>query len=131
MFQPSPDPRIAVDFKLLRDENYKKFVAYANEVVPQKRGCICLGCYRYEVTVTMTGMFQTAPAGSPGFGHMNAARSRLVIRSVSEVEAVDVSRKYKDPVCGASKLTLPANAYLDWNQPTCVPPFPHAESNPK
>jgi hypothetical protein len=131
MFQPSPEPKIPVDFKLLRDENYKKFVAYANEVVPQKRGCICLGCYRYEVTVTMTGMIQMAKAGGPGFAHMNAARSRLVIRSVSEVEAVDVSKKYKDPVCGMPKLTLPANPYPGWNQPMSVPPFTHAELNPK
>jgi hypothetical protein len=130
-FQPSPEPQMPAKFQLLRDDNYRKFVAYANEVIPQKPECVCLGCYRYQVTVTMIGLFQLPKQGGTGFGHMNAARSRLVIRSVSEVEAIDVSNKSKDSGCGTPKLRLPDNPYPGWNQPLSVPPYPNSESNPK
>jgi len=130
-YQPYPEPKMPVKFKLLRDESYEKFVASANEALPQKPGCSCFSCSRYEVTVTMTGLFQLAKPGRPGFGHMNAARSRLVIHSVSEVEAIDLSSKYKDLDCGMPSFTLPSNPYPGWNQPLSVPPFPNSESNPK
>ncbi len=128
-YQPYAEPRMPVKFKLLRDESYEKLVRFAQEVLPQKPECgICLGCYRYEVTVTMTGLIQVAKPGKPGFSHMNAARSRLVINSVSEVQAVDISSRYKDLSCAFPQLTLPANPYPAWNQPLNVPPFPSSNS---
>ena len=100
MYQPYAEPRMPVKFKLLRDDNYRKFVAYAEEVMPHKSGCLCIACYRYNVTVTMTGLLQVAKPGKPGFGHLNGAQSRLVMRSVSEVGAIDLSSKYQDSGCG-------------------------------
>ena len=131
VFQPSPEPRMPVKFQLVRDESYRKFAAYAMEGIPQRSGCVCFSCYRYEVTVTMTGLFQVAKRGHPGFGHLNAARSRLVIRSASDVAAVDVGEKYKDSQCGAPELALPKELYPGWNQPITVPPYSESKSSPR
>jgi len=120
-------PKMPANFKLLRDESFARFDRLTSEELPEKPGCsVCLGCYRYEVTVTLTGLFQVARQGMPGFGHMNAARSRLVIHSVSQVETVDLWRKYEDGNCG-----MQANPYPGWNRPMSVPPFPNARPNPK
>jgi len=125
MYQPNPEPHIPANFQVVRDHEYEKFIAYAEEGLPQKPKCgVCFDCHRYEVTVTLTGLFQVAKKGKPGFGHMNEAMSRLVIRSVSDVEPVDISNKYQDWSCGPPELTLPTNPYPGWNEPISVPPYP-------
>jgi hypothetical protein len=119
-------PKVPANLKLLRDENFARFTKLTDEQLPQGPRCTCFECFRYEVTVTMTGLFQIAKSGKPGFGHMNMARSRLVLQSVADVEATDRWAGHKDSDCA-----LPRDPYPGWNQPLSVPPFPGARPNPK
>jgi len=122
-----PGPKMPANFRLLRDDNFGQFVRLTKEEMLEKSGCgVCFGCYRYEVTVTMTGLFQVAKRGMPGFGHLNSNRSRLVIHSVSQVEAVDLRQKYDDRNCG-----MQAKPYPGWNEPMKVPPYPNEGSDHK
>jgi hypothetical protein len=130
-FQPYPEPRMRAKFKLERDDNYKKLVDFANSRASLPDGCLCLGCYRYDVTATITGLLEVAKRGRPGFGHMNSARARLVIRSVSDVQAVDMSSRYKDMVCGPPRLSLPRSPNPAWDHPVIVPAFPNTKPDRK
>jgi len=124
-YMPFPEPKTRATFALQRDENYKKFVEYMNQpwVRPEGR-CCCIGCDRYEVTVTITGLVEVARPGQPGFGHMNEGRGRLVIRTIANVAAVDISGRYHTSD-GLPVLTLPRNMFPGWDLPPSVPPFPN------
>lgn len=97
--------RPAVTFRPIDDDDaYRPLVPYLKKF-RQRDGSACFHCPLCEVTVTMTGRFDhlethvIAVRAGPtakietyyaGFGHLNAALSRLVLRSVSDVTAVPI-----------------------------------------
>ena len=122
-YQEFAEPKPRARFKVIRDENYKRLVEYANVPGPMPEGCICIACYRYQVTATITGMFEVAKRGRPGFGHMNEARARLVILSVSDVVPVDKLESYQKVPCGPPRLELPPVPPSLLETPSRIPPF--------
>lgn len=130
-YQEYPEPKPRAKFKVQRDEQYKRFVEYINAPARLKGGCYCLACSPYEVTATIVGLIEVARPKRPGFGHLNAARARLVIRSVSDVNALDRLSKYETSSCGLPEFALPSSLYPGWNQPASVPAFPDSGSDQK
>ena len=86
-----------------RDESFRHFEKYLKEEQPPKPNEICRQCFRYRVTADFEGHLEVAPSaslkkdsktgrviGMEGFGHPSPfTRYRLVITSVSKVEAVE------------------------------------------
>jgi hypothetical protein len=85
------------------DKNSKDFKQFDSLLAaPYKKGGMCLGCNRYEVTATMVGRLDSVKdaaltrdkagkiTGFGGFGHMNAYAARLVLQSVSDVTSKEV-----------------------------------------
>jgi hypothetical protein len=88
---------------LKKDEMFGRFVEYFNAELPPQPNVACRECWKYRVTAEFTGRLDIAesagwkkdaktgkPIGVVGFGHpMPFTRYRLVITSVSKVEAVE------------------------------------------
>ena len=130
-YMPSPEPRTRAKFDVKRDENYNKLVKYVSVGFQPCPGFgLCLGCDRYEVTATLTGLVEASKWGQPGFGHMNMGSARLVIRSVGDVAPVDISNRFRAAECPPI-LKMPKGMYPGWDLPTSVPPYPSPGSNPK
>jgi hypothetical protein len=85
------------------DKNNKDFKQFDSLLAtPFKKGGMCLGCNRYEVTATLVGRLDAVEkaaisydkagkiVGFGGFGHMNAYSARLVLESVSDVASTEV-----------------------------------------
>jgi hypothetical protein len=85
------------------DKNNKDFKQFDSLLAtPFKKGGMCLGCNRYEVTATLVGRIDAVEKaaiaydkagkiiGFGGFGHMNAYSARLVLESVSDVASTEV-----------------------------------------
>jgi hypothetical protein len=85
------------------DKNNKDFKQFDSLLAtPFKKGGMCLGCNRYEVTATLVGRLDAVAnaaipydkagkiTGFGGFGHMNAYSARLVLQSVSDVASTEV-----------------------------------------
>jgi len=85
------------------DKNNKDFKQFDSLLAtPFKKGGMCLGCNRYEVTATLVGRIDAVEkaaisydkagkiVGFGGFGHMNAYNARLVLQSVSDVASTEV-----------------------------------------
>jgi hypothetical protein len=89
------------------DKNNKDFKQFDSLLAaPFRKGGMCLGCNRYEVTATLVGRLDGVAdatlrrdaadkiTGFGGFGNMNAYSARLVLQSVSDVvpKEVDYSK---------------------------------------
>jgi len=85
------------------DKNSKDFKQFDSLLAtPFKKGGMCLGCNRYEVTATLVGRLDAVKnakvtrdsagkiTGFGGFGHMNAYPARLVLQSVSDVVSKEI-----------------------------------------
>jgi hypothetical protein len=85
------------------DKNNKEFKQFDSLLAtPFKKGGMCLGCSRYQVTATLVGRLDGVKSATlhrdsagkitsfGGFGHMNAYRARLVLESVSEVTPKEI-----------------------------------------
>jgi len=85
------------------DKNSKDFKQFDSLLAtPYKKGGMCLGCNRYEVTATLVGRLDAVKdakltrdksgkiTGFGGFGHMNAYPARLVLQSVSDVVSKEI-----------------------------------------
>ena len=85
------------------DKSNKDFKQFDSLLAtPYKKGGMCLGCNRYEVTATLVGRLDAVAnaaipydksgkiVGFGGFGHMNAYSARLVLESVSDVASTEV-----------------------------------------
>lgn len=85
------------------DKNNKEFKQFDSLLAtPFKKGGMCLGCNRYEVTATLVGRLDAVKdatlqrdkagkiIGFGGFGHMNAYSARLVLQSVSDVASLEI-----------------------------------------
>jgi len=85
------------------DKNSKDFKQFDSLLAtPFKKGGMCLGCNRYEVTATLVGRLDAVEnasltrdkngkiTGFGGFGHMNAYAARLVLQSVSDVVSKEI-----------------------------------------
>ncbi|MGD0522591.1 MAG: hypothetical protein ABSA48_15150 [Terracidiphilus sp.] len=82
------------------NKDFKQFDSLLS--APFKKGGMCLGCNRYEVTATLVGRLDGVEdatmrrddagkiTGFGGFGHMNAYSARLVLQSVSDVTAKEI-----------------------------------------
>jgi len=80
-----PDsPNVKVDFVLRKDENWSKFEKFVQARSEMVKGCA--DCMRYIVRATFIGQAQ---GSKEGFGHLGMAHARLVIQSVSNVEATE------------------------------------------
>ncbi|HEY6141638.1 MAG TPA: hypothetical protein VI670_28085 [Thermoanaerobaculia bacterium] len=80
-------PAVTLD----RNGDFKKFDSLL--ATPYKSSTACLGCPRYVVTATLVGRLDgVSNAGTPalGFGNLNLYRARLVLQSVSAVEAHEI-----------------------------------------
>ena len=85
------------------DKNSKDFKLFDSQLAtPYKKGGMCLGCNKFEVTATLVGRLDAVEkagvqrdkagkiVGFGGFGHMNAYRARLVLQSVSDVTSKEI-----------------------------------------
>ena len=85
------------------DKNNKDFKLFdAQLATPYKKGGMCLGCNKFEVTATLVGRLDAVEkagvqrdkagkiVGFGGFGHLNAYAARLVLESVSDVTAKEI-----------------------------------------
>ncbi len=113
-----------------KDKNFKQFDSLL--ATPFKKGGMCLGCNRYEVTATLVGRLDGVAdatlrrdaaekiVGFGGFGNLNAYSARLVLQSVSDVtpKEIDYSKVLaitksdtapdsgdSDPLAAARKIT--------------------------
>lgn len=100
------DPRVkpAPSFSLQRDAEFKRFRPYLTQKVSTKRkDGVRFECDRYEITAMILGRLDGVEKAGiiedesgkviavEGFGHLNRYRARLVIQSVSEIVAKDIS----------------------------------------
>jgi hypothetical protein len=92
---------------LSKDDGFKAFEkAIDAQVYPRKENSACMNCPLYTVTASMVGRVDYAGEKGWGFGHLNGARLRFVMFSVSEVSTRE-------------------NSY-DWNEWSPTPiRFPH------
>ena len=85
------------------DKNNKDFKLFDSQLsTPYKKGGMCLGCNKFEVTATLVGRLDAVEkagvqrdkagkiVGFGGFGHMNAYVARLVLQSVSDVTSQEI-----------------------------------------
>ena len=85
------------------DKNNKDFKLFDSQLAAQyRKGGMCLGCNKFEVTATLVGRLDAVDKavvrrdkagkiiGFGGFGHMNAYATRLVLQSVSEVTSKEI-----------------------------------------
>jgi len=85
------------------DKNNKDFKLFDSQLSAQyKKGGMCLGCNKFEVTATLVGRLDAVEkagvqrdkagkiVGFGGFGHMNAYATRLVLQSVSDVTSKEI-----------------------------------------
>jgi hypothetical protein len=85
------------------DKNSKDFKLFDSQLAtPYKKGGMCLGCNKFEVTATLVGRLDSVEKatvqrdkankiiGFGGFGHMNAYAARLVLQSVSDVTSKEI-----------------------------------------
>jgi len=85
------------------DKNNKDFKQFDSLLAtPYKKGGMCLGCNKFEVTATLVGRLDAVEKadlardkagkiiGFGGFGHMNAYSARLVLESVSDVASREI-----------------------------------------
>lgn len=81
-------------------EQNETFERFHSLLTTRQHGTHCLGqgCYRYEVTATLTGRLDAAPTEpcpsgkgtccrGEGYGHFGFTCNRLVIQSVQDVSA--------------------------------------------
>ena len=82
--------------ELRRNVDLSRFQhALTAEMYPRNRDVGCSPCLRYEVTASLTGRIDAA-VEPQGFGHMNMFPVQLVLASVADVSARDLSSEY-DP----------------------------------
>jgi hypothetical protein len=85
------------------DKNNKDFKLFDSQLAtPYKKGGMCLGCNKFEVTATLVGRLDAVEKagvqrdkagkiiGFGGFGNMNAYAARLVLESVSDVTSREI-----------------------------------------
>jgi hypothetical protein len=84
-FAFADDSEAHVPFKPVRDQNWYCFRALID--APLDNRTVCADCRKFSVSAEFTGEVQSAGEGERGFGHLNLARVRLVIQSVSNVQA--------------------------------------------
>jgi hypothetical protein len=85
------------------DKNNKDFKLFDSQLATQyRKGGMCLGCNKFEVTATLVGRLDAVEnaglqrdkagkvIGFGGFGHMNAYATRLVLQSVSDVTSKEI-----------------------------------------
>jgi hypothetical protein len=85
------------------DKNNKDFKLFDSQLAtPYKKGGMCLGCNKFEVTATLVGRLDAVEKagmqrdkagkiiGFGGFGHMNAYAARLVLQEVSDVTSKEI-----------------------------------------
>ncbi|HME58174.1 MAG TPA: hypothetical protein VKF63_07545 [Terracidiphilus sp.] len=109
MVQVQPAHNFAGDVPVVQrtpvtlDKNSKDFKLFDSQLAtPYKKGGMCLGCNRFEVTATLVGRLDAVDKagvqrdiagkiiGFGGFGHMNAYATRLVLQSVSDVTSKEI-----------------------------------------
>ena len=95
------------DVKLRQDADFKKLESLLTaEMYPRDRGSICQDCKRFKVTAMLTGRIDVAPKGR-GFGHLNGYPMQLVLASVTEVSAEDLSSKYDQKLFSTDPVRFP------------------------
>jgi len=100
------------------DKNSKDFKQFDSLLAtPYKKGGMCLGCNRYEVSATLVGRVDAVDnatlrrdkagkiIGFGGFGHMNAYSARLVLQSVSDVTPKEID--YSKTLAATKEDTAP------------------------
>jgi hypothetical protein len=114
---------------LTRDKDFKQFDSLLAQTHTKDPGT-CLGCTRYEVTATVTGRLDGMAdatllrndagkiTGLGGFGNLNAYPARLVIQSVTGVQAKDVDFSKADSVVKGEPVQF-SNTF-DANDPVGV-----------
>jgi hypothetical protein len=109
MVQVQPARNFAGDVSMVQrtpvtlDKNSKDFKLFDSQLAtPYKKGGMCLGCNRFEVTATLVGRLDAVDKagvqrdkagkiiGFGGFGHMNAYATRLVLQSVSDATSKEI-----------------------------------------
>jgi hypothetical protein len=109
MVQVQPARNFAGDVPVVQrtpvtlDKNNKDFKLFDSQLAtPYKKGGMCLGCNKFEVTATLVGRLDAVEkasvqrdkagkiVGFGGFGHMNAYAARLVLQSVSDVTSKEI-----------------------------------------
>jgi hypothetical protein len=79
---------------LKKDDAFRRFQALVDaKMYPRARKNLCIGCSRYEVSATMTGLVEFAGPGH-GFGHMNGFPVQSVLQSIKETSVKDLASRY-------------------------------------
>jgi len=86
-FALADDKEVRVQFKPVKDQNWYCFRALVDAPLDNRN--VCADCRKFSVTAEFRGEVQSAGDGERGFGHLNLARVRLVIRSVSNVHTTE------------------------------------------
>jgi hypothetical protein len=100
-----------MEVRLVRDSNFEKFENYLAESTKLQPGGICgRDCHIYRVTATFIGRIDgvskevhaahlrrpsSAPPDFKGFGQMGLFDAQIVVQSVEDVEAVELSHAGK------------------------------------
>jgi len=101
-----------VPVKLVRDANFEKFESYLTESAKVRPGILCgPDCHLYQVTATFVGRVDGVskeihaahsnrspfqPSDFKGFGQMGLFDAQLVVQSVKDVEAVELTHLGKN-----------------------------------
>jgi hypothetical protein len=79
---------------LKKDDAFRRFQALVDaKMYPRARKNLCIGCSRYEVSATMTGLVEFA-GPVHGFGHMNGFPVQFVLQSIKETSVKDLASRY-------------------------------------
>jgi hypothetical protein len=100
------------------DKNNKDFKQFDSLLAtPYRKGGMCLGCNKFEVTATLVGRLDAVEKagvqrdkagkiiGFGGFGHMNTYIARLVLQSVSDVTSKEID--YSQALASTKDDTAP------------------------
>jgi hypothetical protein len=106
------------------DKNSKDFKLFDSQLAtPYKKGGMCLGCNKFEVTATLVGRLDAVEkagvqrdkagkiVGFGGFGHMNTYAARLVLQEVSDVTSKEID--YSKTLAITKDDTAPATGGPD------------------
>jgi len=97
-----PDsPNVKAGLTLEKNQSWYCFDALVKAPSDEPKPSECPTCRKFSVSATFVGRVEVAAEGK-GFGHLNLAKVRLVIRSVSNVRAVErqqSSASHQEPSC--------------------------------
>jgi hypothetical protein len=105
-----------IPVELRKDQQFVLFEKYLDaEIYPRFLETHCIHCMRYEVTATLTGRVDVATKEQRGFGHLNGWKIQLVLQTVADIKAKDISPNYDPREYSTEPVQLRPK---QWRKPT-------------